>query len=149
MKIKRSVGKIGLPRVLIVGCGDIGGRILPLLRPKLYADPLSNNTAAWRIFALTSQAGRCEQLRAAGALPILADLDQPASLARLAGLAKLVIYLAPPPSTGVLDTRSRHLAAVLGSGCRLVYISTSGVYGDCGGAEVLESRPVAPRLALC
>ena len=137
--------KIGLPRVLIVGCGDIGLRILPLLRGELGADPLSNHSAGWRIFALTSQPERCAQLRAAGAVPLVADLDVPASLARFAGLARLVIYLAPPPATGVLDTRSRHLASVLGAGCRLVYISTTGVYGDCGGAEVSETRSVAPR----
>lgn len=145
MKIKRSVRKIGLPRVLIVGCGDIGSRILPLLRGKLCSPPDSAAVSTWRIFALTSQPDRCQQLRAAGAIPLVANLDQPASLARLAGLANVVIYLAPPPSSGVLDTRSRHLAAVLGAGTRLVYISTSGVYGDCGGAEVIETRPVAPR----
>ncbi|PRC92014.1 NAD(P)-dependent oxidoreductase [Solimicrobium silvestre] len=132
MKKNQKCKKIGLPRVLIVGCGDIGMRILPLLG------------AHFRVFAVTSQASRCEELRAAGAIPLIANLDEPATLARLAGLASLIIYLAPPPSEGVSDTRSRHLAALLSRRCCLVYVSTSGVYGDCGGALIAETRTVKP-----
>ena len=123
------------PRLLVLGCGDVGMRLLPLL------------VARYRVFAVTSQPGRCAALRAAGAVPIVADLDQPATLARLAGLARLVVHLAPPQPDGAQDRRSRRLAAVLPPGGRLVYISTSGVYGDCGGAWIGETRPVAPRNA--
>jgi len=132
MKKNQLNKKIGLPRVLIVGCGDVGLRILPLLGSR------------YRIFALTTQANRCDELRAAGAIPIVANLDDPLSLARLAGLASLIIYLAPPESVGKLDTRSRHFASVLARQSRLVYVSTSGVYGDCGGAVITETRSVQP-----
>jgi nucleoside-diphosphate-sugar epimerase len=123
---------VGLPRLLILGCGDVGMRLLPLLR------------ARFRVFAVTSQPGRRAELRAAGAVPIVADLDDRASLRRLAGLAPYVVHLAPPQSAGLLDRRTRHLAAILPEHARLVYVSTSGVYGDCGGARIAETRTVAP-----
>jgi nucleoside-diphosphate-sugar epimerase len=124
--------KIARPRLLIVGCGDVGMRLLPLLRTR------------FRVFAVTSRQQRCAQLRAAGAIPIVADLDQPASLARLAHLAPYIVHLAPPQPHGVLDCRTRNLAAILPERARLVYISTSGVYGDCAGAVIDETRTVAP-----
>ncbi|WP_202414345.1 SDR family oxidoreductase [Duganella flavida] len=128
-----KIQKCHRPRVLVVGCGDVGMRLLPLL------------TRHFRVFATTSQQERCAELRAAGAVPLVADLDHPASLRRLAGLAPWVIHLAPPPAEGALDTRTRNLTAILPEQGRLVYVSTTGVYGDCGGARFDESRPVAPR----
>ncbi len=123
------------PRLLVVGCGDVGMRLLPLLAPR------------FRVFALTSQPERRAELRAAGAVPIVADLDRPASLARLRGLAGWVLHLAPPQPEGKTDRRTRYLLAALGGVQRLVYVSTTGVYGDCGGERVAESRKVAPRNA--
>ncbi|WP_414691320.1 SDR family oxidoreductase [Noviherbaspirillum sp.] len=127
--------KIELPRVLIVGCGDVGMRLLPLLRGR------------FRIFAVTSQESRRDELRAAGAVPVIADLDQPASLARLARLASCVVHLAPPQSEGMKDRRTRNLTAILPDHATLVYVSTTGVYGDCGGALADETRPVHPQNA--
>jgi nucleoside-diphosphate-sugar epimerase len=127
--------KFRRPRLLIVGCGDVGMRLLPLL------------TRHFRVFATTSQPSRCAELRALGAVPLVADLDQPATLRRLCGLAQAVVHLAPPPADGVLDSRTRNLTAILPEHGRMVYVSTTGVYGDCGGALFDESRPVAPRNA--
>jgi len=121
------------PRLLIVGCGDVGTRLLPLLRGR------------FRVFATTSSLDRCAELRALGAVPIVADLDDIASLRRLAGLAHRIVHLAPPPADGALDRRTRNLTAILPEQARMVYVSTTGVYGDCGGARFDESRPVAPR----
>lgn len=129
---KVSMNKIGKPRLLIIGCGDVGLRVLPLLRER------------FRVYAVTSQPARHAELRAAGAVPLTADLDQPATLARLARLARFVVHLAPPPAAGAVDSRSRNLAAILPEGTRLVYVSTTGVYGDCGGAAFDETRPVQP-----
>lgn len=73
------------------------------------------------------------------------DLDNPHSLRRLAGLAHIVLHFAPPSGNGSSDTRTRNLLAALSSGARprrMVYISTTGVYGDCGGAVVEETRPI-------
>ena len=123
---------LGLPRLLIVGCGDVGMRLLPLLGTR------------FRVFAVTSQPERCAELRAAGAMPIVADLDDRASLRKLAGIAPWIVHLAPPQASGLLDRRTRNLAAILPEHARLVYVSTSGVYGDCGGARIDETRTPAP-----
>ena len=135
MKNINTIQKLGRPRLLIVGCGDVGMRLLPLVR------------ARFRVFAVTSSAARCAELRAAGAIPVVADLDQPASLKRLARLAPYVVHLAPPQPDGALDRRTRNLTAILPEGARLVYVSTSGVYGDCAGRLVDETRTVAPHNA--
>jgi len=123
------------PTLLIVGCGDIGLRVAELLRGR------------WRLIALTSSAARVEALRAAGVQPLVGNLDDPATLARLAGLADAVLHLAPPPMHGASDPRTMHLLQALarkGRVKRIVYGSTSGVYGDCGGAFIDETRAVNP-----
>ncbi|MDC6169227.1 NAD-dependent epimerase/dehydratase family protein [Paucibacter sp. XJ19-41] len=122
-------------RLLIVGCGDVGMRVLKLLQGR------------WPVLALTSNPERRAELRAAGARPLLGNLDEPASLGRLAGLADRVLHLAPPQPQGRDDLRTAALLQALARGrppASLVYASTSGVYGDCGGARFDESRPVAP-----
>ena len=181
------------PRVLIVGCGDVGLRC---------AQALLARRAPPRVFALTKRAERAAQLRTHGLTPIVGDLDAPRSLRRLAGLAPTVLHLAPPPSTGADDPRTQALLAALGTPAhyrparaaspttrrssaptfaaspsgpawrpfargaralqnrrivteglsaagvpprvRLVYASTTGVYGDCAGALIDETWPVRP-----
>lgn len=123
------------PRLLIVGCGDVGMRVLKLL------------CSRWRVAALTSSADRIDELRAAGAVPLLGNLDAPATLARLAGWADAVLHLAPPQGSGDEDRRTLHLLRALARKRpprRIVYASTTGVYGDAGGARFDETRPVAP-----
>lgn len=123
------------PRLLIVGCGDVGQRVLPLLTPR------------WRVFALTSQPDRCTPLRELGAVPLVGNLDDPPTLNRLAGLADAVLHLAPPPATGRADTRTAALLQALARKGRvrtLVYGSTTGVYGDARGERFDETRAVAP-----
>lgn len=129
---KHAGGKLGKPRLVILGCGDVGMRILPLLRDR------------YRIFAVTTQPERAQALRAAGAIPVLADLDRPCTLGRLARLAPTVLHLAPPQAEGTIDRRTRHLTAILPDRTTVVYVSTSGVYGDCGGALIDETRTVRP-----
>ena len=103
------------------------------------------------LLALTSSPERLGALRARGIVPLLGDLDDAASLRRLAGLATRVLVLAPPPSQGEGDPRTVALLRSLARGVRplsLVYGSTTGVYGDCGGALIDESRrprPATPR----
>jgi len=129
------------PTLLIVGCGDVGMRVLRLLGPAGHR---------WRLLALTSSAARVPALRAAGAVPLLGNLDEPMTLARLAGLADAVLHLAPPPAEGRTDNRTANLLRALalrGGPHRIVYASTTGVYGDCGGAWVDETRALAPATA--
>ena len=128
-----ALNKFGKPRLLIIGCGDVGMRLLPMIRDR------------FRVFAVTSQAQRLDELRDQGALGIVANLDYPEQLHRLRGLADTVVHLAPPPAEGTTDQRTRHLLRILPRGGRLVYVSTTGVYGDCGGDQFDETRPVAPK----
>ena len=131
----RTPSRFKQPTLLVVGCGDVGLRVLHLLRGR------------WRMLALTSSPARCAGLRAAGAVPLVGNLDAPATLARLAGLTDAVLHLAPPPSHGTADTRTANLLTALGRKGRvrcLVYASTSGVYGDCAGARFDETRSVNP-----
>jgi len=121
-------------RVLLVGCGDVGLRVVRQLDARV------------RLLALTSQAGRAAELRALGITPLVGNLDKPASLKRLSGLATRVLHLAPPPGSGVQDPRTQALLQVLrrrSSVQSLVYGSTSGVYGDCQGEVVTEERAAA------
>jgi nucleoside-diphosphate-sugar epimerase len=124
-------------RLLVVGFGDIAQRMVPLLAGR------------WRVYALARDPRRFPLLRALGVTPVRGDLDRQGTLAPLAGLAHDVAHLAPPPARGARDTRTAHLIAALAKGGSLpqhfVYISTSGVYGDCGGALVAETRPPRPQ----
>jgi nucleoside-diphosphate-sugar epimerase len=131
--------RFGKPRLLIIGCGDVGLRLLALLREK------------YKVFALTSSLDRFDTLRKFGAIPIYGDLDQASSLWRLSQLAPYMIHLAPPPQQGSIDTRTRNLLRILSqqSGFirQLTYISTTGVYGDCKGAVIDETYSTQARTA--
>lgn len=126
------------PRLLIVGCGDVGTRVARLLAPRM------------RVLALARAPQRDSTLSAAGVLAIRGDLDQSHSLARLAGVATHVLHLAPPPAQGESDPRTLALTRVLmrrSAPAALVYGSTSGVYGDCAGAWIDETRALRPATA--
>ena len=130
---RRAGRKLGRPRLLIIGCGDVGLRIVSRL------------AARFRLIALTSTPQRVGLLRAAGVVPIVGDLDRAATLARLRGAAPWLLHLAPPGNAGSHDGRTRRLAARLaGSTRRAVYISTSGVYGDHSGRAIDETVRLRP-----
>jgi nucleoside-diphosphate-sugar epimerase len=120
-------------RVLLIGCGDVALRTARLLHPKV------------RLYGLTRRIEDVAKLRAHGIIPIVGDLDRLRSLERLRAAPFAVLHFAPPPSEGRDDSRTQKLIATLARARsipqRFVYISTSGVYGDCGGAHVAETRP--------
>lgn len=123
-------------RLLIIGCGDVGLRLAKSVKGR------------WRIYALTHTRERIARLRAESITPVSGDLDHPESLARIAGLAQDVVHLAPPAGSGTRDVRTGNLIRAFAKGGslpqRLVYISTSGVYGDCNGDVVHETRRAHP-----
>ncbi len=118
---------------MIVGCGDVGMRVAGQLGQRV------------RLLALTSHSGRVEEIRSSGLTPLVGNLDRPSTVMRLAGIATRVVHLAPPPSEGWVDSRTAALLRALRlrqkPAC-LVYGSTSGVYGNCDGDWVTETRPV-------
>ena len=123
--------------VLIVGCGDIGIRVARIL--------LASGCA---VAGLARSNEAAERLRSFGVEPVMGDLDHADSLSGLSVGGKLLFYLAPPPGGGPVDGRMRRFCAAVGGGPvpeKIVYMSTSGVYGDCGGARVTEATPVNPQ----
>jgi nucleoside-diphosphate-sugar epimerase len=152
-----------MKRLLIIGCGNVALRTIPLLR------------GHYRLYALIRNSAHAAKLRGLGVMPVMADLDNRTSLARIAELAEVVLHFAPPASNQthrispplplgeawpvlslskegggghVKDSRTHHLLAALSAGAlpkQLIYISTSGVYGDCAGNYVSETTPLNPQ----
>ena len=129
--------------LLLVGCGDIALRSTSLLRTH------------YKLIGLCRHFENAHLLRQHGITPIFGDLDNPSTLNKLAGIAHAVLHLAPPTNYGKRDIRTTNLLASLTKRSatnkiilpqRLIYISTSGVYGDCGGAIVDETWPIKPRI---
>jgi len=129
----RGRKRFGRPRLLIVGCGDVGLRIVARLRDR------------FRIIATTASSLRVIELRYAGTVPLLVNLDIADTLARVRGIATQWIDLVPPAGTGAGDARTRRLRDATSRWVRrAVYISTTGVYGDRGGALLDETACPAP-----
>lgn len=120
-------------RILFIGCGDIAMRTAGLLRGKA------------RLYGLTRRPEDIPKLRQRGIVPIIGDLDRYHSLERLRAAPFAVLHFAPPPGDGRDDLRTARLIAALTKARiipqHFVYISTTGVYGDCAGARVSEARP--------
>ncbi len=110
-----------MKRLLIAGYGDIGRRVAARLPPGVEMRALSRTLGA--------------------------DLDRPGTLPAFAGWADAILHAAPPPAADDTDPRTANLLSGLLAEClpkRIVYFSTSGVYGDCAGEYVDETRPVNP-----
>lgn len=120
-----------MPRIMIVGCGYTGRR-------------LAAHHPSDEIVALTARPVSVDALRADGLTAEAVDLDRPVE--RAAEPFDTVYMLAPPPREGATDPRTARLLDRLAARPpgRLVYLSTSGVYGDRGGAPVDETTPPAP-----
>lgn len=126
----------GAGPVFIVGCGDIGLRVARLER-----------AVGRPVAALARSGASAARLEAEGIAAVPGDLDRPDSLLGLPPCATLY-YFAPPPAEGAGDPRLRALLAALPTHSlpeRVVYISTSGVYGDCQGAWIDETWPLNPQ----
>jgi nucleoside-diphosphate-sugar epimerase len=124
---------------LIVGCGYTGLRLARRLR------------STWRVVALARSAEAAARLENEGIAIVQADLDAPFGPGPRAALeaaadGAAIAYLAPPPDAGHDDPRLGRFLEALGSArpSAFLYMSTTGVYGDTGGAVVTEASPVAP-----
>lgn len=121
--------------VLIAGCGDIGRRIAARLPGR-------------RIVGIVRGPASAASLAGLGIEPLVLDLDAAVDPGRLPTAASELYYLAPPQAAGQVDERVGRLLAALDTAPaqprKIVYLSTSAVYGDCGGDWIDETAPLAP-----
>lgn len=119
---------------VIIGCGYTGLRLARALSARAVV-----------VTATTRTQERADAIAAAGANPLICDLDA-APPALGSACPDIVFYLAPPPRHGTEDPRLIRYLATLPDRepPRIVYVGTSGVYGDCGGDWVAEDRPPCP-----
>ena len=122
-------------REVIFGCGYLG-RMVALHERDNGRPPLG----------VVRSATSVKELQGIGIEALMADLDAPGP----PGLPlhdSLLFYFIPPPKDGDGDTRVGNLISAFGHAGhprRIVYLSTTGVYGDCHGDWVNEERPVNP-----
>ena len=122
---------------LIIGCGDIGVRVARIVQQ-----------SGGDVCGLSRSEEGAKRLRAFGIEPVMGNLDDAASLTDLPTAGKLIFYFASPPGGGPFDSRMRNFCKTIDSTelpDKIVYISTSGVYGDCGGEWVTEETPINPQ----
>lgn len=122
--------------VLILGCGYVGLRL---------ARFLCGTDAV--VAGVVRSAESAAAVRDLGSNALQLDLDAESALPQLPAAKAELYYFVPPPGTGATDTRLRRVLAAMGHESlprRIVYISTSGVYGDCGGDWVDETYPLNP-----
>lgn len=120
--------------VLIVGCGYIGHL-------------LAEHMAKHPVIGLVRSSSSCQRLEEAGIEVFQHDLDQFSTGRRLPSAGREIYYLAPPPGWGATDTRLREFCSLMtrtGLPKKLLYISTSAVYGDSQGAWIDETAPLQP-----
>jgi nucleoside-diphosphate-sugar epimerase len=125
--------------ILIVGCGDIGRRVAKLWQ--------KSGKSVHGIVRSKAGLDLLEQLKI-HTHP--ADLDNINSLNNIPTKNALLYYFAPPPAKGVEDTRMNHFLKNLDKNAlpnQLIYISTSGVYGDQQGQLINEQTPANPQVA--
>lgn len=123
--------------MLIVGCGYIGERLATAM--------LSKGEAA---SAIVRSDERAKTLRTMGVFVLQLDLDT-SPLPSASTLQQTIFYFAPPPPKGALDTRMQSFLqglSISGQPTRIVYISTTGVYGDCSGNWIDETQPANPQV---
>ena len=125
------------PPVVIVGCGDIG-----TLVARKYLDSGAVVTGVVR------SDDSVNKLQTLGINALQKDLSKSFDLNPDSAGSRL-FYFAPPPASGITDIHTQHLIEALQSSSllpsRLVYISTTGVYGDCEGRWVDENEPAKPQ----
>lgn len=122
--------------VLIVGCGYVGQRVARRLLDE-----------GWEVSGVVRSHRSAESLAELGVVPIVADLDDSSSKFGLPVANKVLFYFVPPSVAGDVDLRLRNFLATACTAdlpTRIVYISTSGVYGDCHGEWINESQPLNP-----
>ncbi|WP_456407794.1 SDR family oxidoreductase, partial [Thiolapillus sp.] len=130
----KTVGSIGNKKILIAGCGYVGRRLARALADEA-------------VHGLVRSKESCAELTGLGIMPVQCDLGKPVGVSLPTADAD-IYYLLPPPKTGMVDSFLANFLQALersGQPRRIVYLGTTGVYGDCKGEWVDESAPVNPK----
>ncbi len=125
--------------IVIVGCGDIGCRVGGILSEQ-----------GQKIIATAKTEERAKELQAKGFATIVGHFDYQEDTPELPLQGRQVYYFMPPQGGGKSDYRMLNFCRKLSADnipSKIVYLSTSGVYGDCGGALVTEETPINPQTA--
>lgn len=124
---------------LIFGCGYLGKRIAK----KWVA-------AGDRVYAVTRKAENVPQLESLGLTPLIGDVTNPESLANLPD-AETVLVAVGMDRTQYSDIREVYvdglrnvLSHLSDATSHLIYVSSTGVYGDFGGRWIDETAPTNP-----
>ena len=136
-----SVNRPRIQTALIAGCGYVGHRVAQ-----------SWTTAGIETFACTRDAAKAEQLAAAGIRPVLMDLSSPENWPELPAVDVLLWSVGFDRSAGTdrtkvwIDGLRELLSRVRfrAEHGRVIYTSSTGVYGDSGGDEVDEDTVACP-----
>jgi len=126
-------------KLFVIGCGDIGLRTARMALQQ-GIEPTG----------LVRSADHAERLTREGIHVVSGNPDEPDSLRGLNLSGSLALYCVPPPGGGISDPRAENFCAALPTASRpskLVYLSTSGVYGDCGETPVTEETVPNPQTA--
>jgi nucleoside-diphosphate-sugar epimerase len=132
-----TCGGVEMASFLIVGCGYLGQRVARQLLALGHA-----------VFATTRKPERAASFREQGITPVICDVLSPDSL-RLPE-ADGVVYCVGLDRTAGASMRAvyveglRNVLSALPGGGRLVYVSSTSVYGQTGGEEVDEDSETAP-----
>ena len=123
--------------VIIVGCGDIGLRVAQRWQAQ-----------GARVSGLVASDASEKRLELQGVAGHQVDLDGSEYELPDSFTQALVYYFVPPRPRGTEDSRCQHLLTALDKQNlvpkRIVAISTTGVYGDCGGDRISEDQPTNP-----
>ncbi len=126
-----------MSEVIIVGCGYLGQKVA-----------LKHLDQGDRVEGVVKSDASRRRLVDMGVDAVSVDLDQPLERELPLFTGKRLYYFAPPLAVGEKDPRVERLIGAFefhGHPIRVVYISTTGVYGNCAGAWINENRPIAPK----
>jgi nucleoside-diphosphate-sugar epimerase len=124
---------------LVVGCGYLGRRVAQRWRQ-----------AGHEVFAVTRSPLRAVDFARAGWQPIVADVLQLETLVDLPAASTLLYAVGYDrgQNLGIEEVYLRGLVNVLNAlptaTGRVIYVSSTGVYGDCAGQWIDEQTPCNP-----
>jgi nucleoside-diphosphate-sugar epimerase len=129
-----------MQKVFIAGCGYIGERIAR-----------SYQESGAEVICMVRSPEHGSRLESAGFTTVVSALDDVAALPPLDITGRILFYLVPPPGGGIADSRARNFIAHISQTekpAKIVYMSSTSVYGGAGGEVVTEESPTVPDSAM-